>query len=45
MARSNHALYTAAERFERKASRRRVAVERRTSTRRAVIAAELAEVN
>lgn len=44
MARSNHAHYTAADRYERKASRRRVHIERRTATRRAVVAAALAEV-
>lgn len=44
MARSNHAHYTAADRYERKASRRRTVVERRTATRRAVVAAALAEV-
>jgi hypothetical protein len=44
MARSNHAHYTAADRYERKASRRRQHVERRTATRRAVVAAALAEV-
>lgn len=45
MARSTHAQYTAAERFERKAGRRPRPTERRVNTRRAVIRAALAEVS
>jgi len=45
MARSDHATYTAADRYERRASRRRVTVlRRRLSTRHAIVAAALAEV-
>lgn len=43
MARSTHAVYTAADRFERKAARKPRPVERRTGTRRAVIARHLVE--
>lgn len=44
MARSNHAHYTAADRYERTASRKRRPVDRRTGTRRAIVAAALVEV-
>lgn len=43
MARSTHAVYTAADRFERKAARRPLPVDRRTGTRHAVVAAALVE--
>lgn len=42
MARSNHAVYTAAERFERQANRRQAAKTRRLNTRTAIIRAEVA---
>jgi hypothetical protein len=45
MARSTHAQYNAAERFERKASRKPRPTERRVTTRRAVIRAALQEVS
>lgn len=41
MARSTHASYTAFERFERRASRRPRATQRRVSTRSAIIAAAI----
>lgn len=44
MARSNHAHYTAADRYERAATRRPRVTERRLSTRRAIVAAALSEV-
>lgn len=43
MARSTHATYTAADRYERRANRRTRPTERRRNTRHAVIAAEIAE--
>lgn len=43
MARSTRTVYTAAERFERQANRRQRPVERRQSTRSAVVLAALAE--
>lgn len=43
MARSQHATCTAADRFERRASRRQRPVERRTGTRRAVVRLALQE--
>jgi len=44
MARSDHATYTAADRYERRASRRRVTVLRRQRTRSAIVLAALREV-
>ena len=45
MARSDHATYTAADRYERRANRRRrPSLGRRLSTRHAIVAAALAEV-
>jgi hypothetical protein len=43
MARSNHAVYTAADRFERKANRRKRPTSKRTNTRHAAIAAAILE--
>lgn len=43
MARSTHATYTAADRYERTATRRNRPSARRTGTRRAVVAAALIE--
>ena len=44
MARSTHASYTAADRFERRASRRQRPIVRRQHTRSAVVLAALKEV-
>jgi hypothetical protein len=44
MARSDHSNYSAADRFERKAARRRRPTERRQSTRSAILAATIAQV-
>jgi hypothetical protein len=43
MARSTHATYTAAERYERRATRRQTPRERRQGTRRAVVLAAIRE--
>lgn len=43
MARSTHATYTAADRYERRAARRPRPTARRTGTRRALVAAALLE--
>lgn len=43
MARSTHAHYTAADRFERKAARRKRPTAKRVSTRHAAIAAAILE--
>ena len=43
MARSTHATYTAADRFERRASRRQRPAARRQNTRHAVVRAALAQ--
>lgn len=43
MARSTHSVLTAADRFERRISRRPKPTARRTNTRHAVVAAALAE--
>lgn len=43
MARSDHPKYAAADRYERRASRRRTPVTRRTGTRAAVVARALQE--
>jgi hypothetical protein len=45
MARSTRTTYTAADRYERRASRRQQPTIRRQSTRAAIVAAELAEVS
>ena len=44
MARSNHATYTAADRYERRANRRQRPTQRRLNTRDAVLRAEMSEV-
>lgn len=43
MARSTHATYTAADRYERRATRRNRPSERRTGTRAAIVRAALQE--
>lgn len=43
MARSTHASYTAADRYERRSRRRQVPTERRATTRSAIVRAALQE--